>query len=163
MPLRAGWRGPKTVLRAILAYPGPVNQGLRRGRLSLRVRRALGALRPYEPERVYLFGSHARREVDRLSDVDLVVIKRTATPFLERLREVARLLPAEAGAVDVLVYTPGELDAMLARGNAFAEMIAEEGRLVDPGEPGPSRGAGARRPRTAPPLKSHRRARRPQG
>lgn len=88
------------------------------------------ALRPYDPERVYLFGSWARGEEDELSDLDVVVIKGTALPFFDRLREVARLLPAGTGGVDILVYTPEEFQAMESQGNAFAEMIAEEGRLI---------------------------------
>jgi len=59
-----------------------------------------------------------------------VVIKHTAQPFFERLREVSKLLPANIGGVDVFVYTPEEFAAMLANGNAFAEMVAEEGRLI---------------------------------
>lgn len=92
--------------------------------------RVLDALRPYGAERVYLFGSWARGEQDELSDIDLVVIKATAAPFFERLREVGRLVPADLGGVDVLVYSPEEFAEMLARGNAFAEMVVEEGRLV---------------------------------
>jgi len=88
------------------------------------------ALRRYDPERIYVFGSWARGEADELSDLDLVVIKRTTTPFLERLREVARLLPAETGGVDILVYTPDEFETMRRSGNAFVEMVAEEGQLV---------------------------------
>ncbi|MBI3301727.1 MAG: nucleotidyltransferase domain-containing protein [Deltaproteobacteria bacterium] len=94
------------------------------------IRQLLEALRPYQAERIYLFGSWARGEEDELSDLDVVVIKRTDQPFLERLREVGRLLPADLGAVDVFVYTPGEFAAMLANGNAFAEMVVEEGRLI---------------------------------
>lgn len=94
------------------------------------IRRLLAALHPYGAERIYLFGSFARGEEDELSDLDVVVIKRTDQPFLERLREVGRLLPADLGAVDVCVYTPEEFAEMLAQGNAFAEMVAEEGRLI---------------------------------
>ena len=90
----------------------------------------LEALRSYRPERIYLVGSYARGEEDELSDIDLVIIKDTAAPFLERMREVGRLLPAELGGIDLLVYSPDEFAAMLAAGNAFAEMVAEEGRLV---------------------------------
>jgi predicted nucleotidyltransferase len=92
--------------------------------------RILDALRAYDAERIYLFGSAARGEADDLSDVDLVIIKRTAQPWLDRLREVARLLPADVGGVDALVYTPEEFARMLDEGNAFAEMIAEEGRVL---------------------------------
>ncbi len=94
------------------------------------VDRLLRALRPYQAARIYLVGSYARGEEDELSDIDLVIIKDTTTPFLDRLREVGRLLPAELGRVDLLVYSPQEFSTMLAEGNAFAEMIAEEGRLI---------------------------------
>lgn len=94
------------------------------------LRRLLDALRPYGPDRVYLFGSWARGEEDDLSDLDLVIIKRTAAPFFDRLREVARLLPAGTGGVDILVYTPEEFQTMQQEGNAFAEMLVEEGRLI---------------------------------
>ncbi|RJR33274.1 MAG: nucleotidyltransferase domain-containing protein [Deltaproteobacteria bacterium] len=42
-------------------------------------------LKPYEPERIILFGSRARGEGDEYSDYDVVVIKATDQPFLERL------------------------------------------------------------------------------
>ena len=99
-------------------------------RSEARIREVVEALRAYEPESVYLFGSWARGEADDLSDLDLVVIKRTMAPFFDRLMEVGRLLPAGAGGVDVLVYTPDEFAAMQRNGNALAELIAEEGRLI---------------------------------
>jgi predicted nucleotidyltransferase len=95
-----------------------------------RVKLLVEALRPYDPECMYLFGSWARGEADDLSDVDVVVIKRTTLPFFDRLQEVARLLPPGTGGVDVLVYTPEEFAAMQRDGNAFAETIAEEGQLI---------------------------------
>lgn len=95
-----------------------------------RIEALVKALEAYQPERVYLFGSAARGEADELSDLDVVVIKRTGTPFLERLREIAKQLPIELGAVDVLVYTPEEFASMQQDGNAFAELIAQEGRLI---------------------------------
>jgi predicted nucleotidyltransferase len=98
--------------------------------LCPRVRRLLDALRPYRAERIYLFGSVARGEADELSDIDLVVIKQTDRPFLDRLREVAKLLPPDIGGVDVLVYSPEEFSTMLANGNAFAQTVVDEGQLV---------------------------------
>jgi len=85
---------------------------------------------PYSPDRVYLFGSWARGEADDLSDLDVVLIKQTPAPFMERLLEASRFLPPEIGHVDILVYTPEEFAAMVAAGNAFAEMIQEEGVLI---------------------------------
>lgn len=94
------------------------------------VKHLVDALRAYDPERVYLFGSWARGEADALSDLDIVVIKRTSAPFFDRIRDVLRLLPDDVGAVDVLVYTPEEWEAMRARGNALAEAVEEEGVLI---------------------------------
>jgi predicted nucleotidyltransferase len=90
----------------------------------------VAALRTADTERIYLVGSWARGEADELSDLDVVVIKRTTQPFLERLYEVAKLLPADIGAVDVLVYTPEEFAAMQRDENAFAQTVCEEGMLI---------------------------------
>ncbi len=95
-----------------------------------KIQQLVDVLRSYQPERVYLFGSWARGEEDELSDLDIVVIKRTTLPFFDRLREVGRLLPVEIGGADILVYTPEEFAAMQSEGNAFAQMIAEEAHLI---------------------------------
>jgi predicted nucleotidyltransferase len=87
-------------------------------------------LKAYGPEKIYLFGSWAKDEGDNLSDIDLVVIKRTKASFFRRLKEASRFLPTSAGGVDILVYTPSEFMRMQKEGNAFAEMIIEEGRLL---------------------------------
>lgn len=88
------------------------------------------ALVPYSPERIYLFGSWSRGEEDDLSDLDIVVIKRTKKPFFNRLRETVRLIPPELEGADILVYTPEEFIEMKREGNAFAEMIMEEGIII---------------------------------
>lgn len=98
--------------------------------LEERVRRLVRALAPYEPQVVYLFGSAGRQKDDELSDLDVVVLKETTVPFLDRLSEVGRLLPPEIGAVDLLVYTPAEFRRMREDGSAFAETIANEGRVI---------------------------------
>ncbi len=99
-------------------------------RYPAKVRRLLASLMPYAPERVYLFGSWARGEADDMSDLDVVLIKETRESFWDRLQAIADLLPPDLGAVDVLVYTPDEFARMVESGNAFAEMILEEGILL---------------------------------
>jgi len=69
-------------------------------------------LKQYDPERIVLFGSRVRGEADEHSDYDLVVIKRTDRPFLERLRDMVPYLVELARPVDILVYTPEEFDRM---------------------------------------------------
>ena len=44
-----------------------------------RLVRIVEALRPYAPEEIILFGSQAKGDQDAFSDVDLVIIKETAS------------------------------------------------------------------------------------
>jgi len=50
---------------------------------SSRVKLLLKAIEPYGAEKIYLFGSRARGEADALSDIDLVLIKRTRARFFQ--------------------------------------------------------------------------------
>jgi predicted nucleotidyltransferase len=79
--------------------------------------------------RIILFGSHARGEADDLSDVDIVVIQDTPLPFFERMRRLGGLLDPSWN-VDLLVYTPEELERMRREGNAFVELLDEEGVVL---------------------------------
>ena len=54
-------------------------------KLGQDVRQVVQDLMPYDPERVILFGSLARGDSDDYSDIDVMVIKRTETRFVQRL------------------------------------------------------------------------------
>lgn len=84
----------------------------------------------YQPEKVILFGSLAEGTVGEWSDIDLVIIKDTSLPFLQRLEEVALLCFAPEG-VDYLVYTPEEFAQMVAAKNPFVlKEIIEKGKVL---------------------------------
>jgi len=84
----------------------------------------------YGAEKVILFGSMANAKVSEWSDLDLVIVKDTDKPFLQRLREVALLCRAPVG-VDYLVYTPRELDQMVADRNPFIlEEVIRKGKVL---------------------------------
>lgn len=84
----------------------------------------------YHPEKVILFGSMAEGTVGEWSDIDLVIIKDTPLPFLQRLEEVALLCFAAEG-VDYLVYTPDEFAQMIAEKNPFVlKEIVEKGKVL---------------------------------
>jgi uncharacterized protein len=89
----------------------------------------LQALRPYQPQRIILFGSTARGEADADSDLDVLVIKDTPEPFVKRLELMAELCPLGVHA-DILVYTPSELKCMIEDGNPFILRALEEGRVI---------------------------------
>jgi len=94
------------------------------------------ALRPFEPEKVILYGSSARGETDEYSDIDLVIIKRTEEAFLDRLSHAARLLSRLPRSVDVLVYTPEEVERMAEERRDFILTVLEEGRVIYEGQGG---------------------------
>lgn len=89
----------------------------------------LTRLAPYNPDQVILFGSFARNESDELSDIDLVIIKETQDDFFTRIHKAMQILDFRT-AIDILVYTPSELEAMKERGNAFIEPVFAEGILL---------------------------------
>lgn len=66
----------------------------------------------YGPDRIILFGSHARGSADAHSDYDIALIKRTDKPFLDRLLEMAPYRTRLGRAVDILVYTPEEFEQL---------------------------------------------------
>lgn len=90
-----------------------------------RLGRLVDLLRPYDPERIILFGSRARGQADAYSDYDVIVVKRTDRPFMERLLEVARNLAPFDRVVEALVYTPEEFARMPDIG--FGWMVRQEG------------------------------------
>ena len=75
------------------------------------VRRVVAGLIGYQPQKIILFGSAARGETDEFSDIDLIVAKETEERFFQRLLDVTAYLPKDV-AIDVLVYTPGEIEGM---------------------------------------------------
>ncbi len=95
-----------------------------------KLKRLVKNLLNYEPERIYLIGSWTRGEGDDLSDFDLIIIKKTQIPFLDRFKEISKMLVLEEGGVDIIVYTPEEFEKMCQQGNAYAEMIIEAGQII---------------------------------
>ena len=85
-------------------------------------------LRRYGVEAAYVFGSWARGDADRLSDIDLIVVARSRRPFVDRFRDFPELLRAPAG-IELLVYTPDEF-ARLRRTNRFIRHVLREARRV---------------------------------
>lgn len=85
----------------------------------------------YRPERVYLFGSHARGETGPDSDYDImVVIPHSDQPAYRRAQHAHGLLWDLGRAVDVLVWTH---DAFVSREHIKASLpatILREGKLL---------------------------------
>lgn len=102
----------------------------RHSQLDSELQRYLPLLRDqYQPEKVILFGSLATGETWEWSDIDLVIVKDTKQRFLDRIKEVIRLLQPRVG-VDILVYTPQEF-AQLSNERAFVRAeIQAKGKVL---------------------------------
>jgi predicted nucleotidyltransferase len=101
-----------------------------RDKLRAKVTAAIQRIvRGYQPERIVLFGSFARGDFHEDSDVDLLIVKDTTESPLRRMDAVLDHCEGDI-AVEALIYTPAELEAMLRRGSSFLEQALAEGRIV---------------------------------
>ncbi len=92
------------------------------------VRRLVDA---YRPERIYLFGSHARGEATPDSDFDLMVIVPNQAPHERRRSRLAyQVLWGTGAAADVLVWTREAFDSRLHLKASLPATVVREGRLV---------------------------------
>ena len=83
-----------------------------------------------QPEKVILFGSRARGDSRPNSDFDVLVIKESTEPRFRRsipLYAALADLPAE---VEVLVYTPEEVQEWSAVPQAFVTTAVREGTTI---------------------------------
>ena len=87
-------------------------------------------VKKYNPDRIILFGSRAKGNSDKGSDIDLVIVKETKEPPLDRHIEVETLLADRAVPIDILVYTPDEIRHLYSIGSPFVEELMEKGRLL---------------------------------
>ena len=87
-------------------------------------------VRAYPFERIVLFGSHATGRSQWDSDLDLLVVWQTDLSPLERALETRRLLAGIDCPLDVVVYTPAELDYWQEAPSSFASQILAEGTTL---------------------------------
>ena len=71
------------------------------------VRRLVEAI---DPDKIILFGSRARGDSHGQSDVDLLIIKSAEEPHLKQTGRAYRALWGISVQVDILWYTPEEVD-----------------------------------------------------
>ena len=81
-------------------------------------------------ERVVLFGSHARGEANENSDVDLMIIANSDLPRFKRSRKLYTLVKPYPFSMDLLVYTPQEVEKAKRSPVTFVSMILKEGKTL---------------------------------
>ncbi len=84
-------------------------------------------LRRHRVHEAYVFGSWARGDADRLSDIDLIVVAPSERPFVDRFRDYGDVLRAPA-PVDLIVYTPEEFTQQRRR--RFVRHVLRDSRRI---------------------------------
>lgn len=86
----------------------------------------------YRPEKIILFGSYAYGKPSADSDLDLLIIKRTAERFIDRWTSVRKIVsdPERLIPFEPLVLTPHEVEVRLAIGDQFIEEIITKGEVL---------------------------------
>jgi predicted nucleotidyltransferase len=84
----------------------------------------------YQPEKIVVFGSWAWGEPDADSDLDLLVIKDSKLRRDKRGTEVRKLFASRRFPLDVLVYTPQEVEKCLTMKGSFIRHVLDQGKVV---------------------------------
>lgn len=82
------------------------------------------------PRRIVLFGSRARGDARRNSDLDLLIIEDSELPRYRRPPRYLRALVGVFPAKDIVVWTPAEVNAWRDVPNAFITSALREGRTL---------------------------------
>ena len=91
------------------------------------VRRLVTAI---QPERIILFGSRARGNSRAGSDVDLLVIAHSDQPRYRRAGPLYGILSDILTPMDILVYTPQEVEEWSGVSQAFVTTAVREGTVL---------------------------------
>ena len=84
----------------------------------------------YKPDKIILFGSAARGELEPDSDVDFLIIKKDSPLYgADRIRELSGMIDRNI-PVDFLVYLPDEFDQRIQMEDPFLKAILKEGRVL---------------------------------
>jgi predicted nucleotidyltransferase len=103
---------------------------LMRKKLKKIEKQIIEALKPYNPEKILLFGSRAGKKFKRDSDFDLLLVKETKKSPSERIPEARLHLLKINFPFDVLVMTPREIKKRLKMGDFFIEEILKKGKVL---------------------------------
>ncbi len=83
----------------------------------------------FKPEKIILFGSYAYGKPTMRSDVDLLVVMPFEGSYFHQVRTIRRRLNL-ALPMDMLIYTPAEIQYRLEIGDSFVREIVERGKVL---------------------------------
>lgn len=84
----------------------------------------------FHPRRIILFGSHARGQAGPDSDLDLFIEMETPQRPPERAIAISAIFGLHPWPMDLLVYTPEEVEQLRGRSGTLLSVIEREGRVL---------------------------------
>jgi len=87
----------------------------------------------FDTREIVLFGSRAEGRAATDSDADLLVVMKTDLPFYERGAAIRRAIRPCALPLDLLVFTPEELEPLVSEPLSFVGRILRTGKVLHSG------------------------------
>ena len=84
----------------------------------------------FDPEKIILFGSHARGLADSDSDIDLMIVLETSMPPHKRAVPIRRILTGPGIPKDIIVKTPEEFKRFRNIAGSIVCSAARQGRIL---------------------------------
>ena len=84
----------------------------------------------YNPDKIILFGSYAAGNPNDDSDLDLFVIKDSDLPRPQRTVQVRKMLYGSMIPIDLIVYTPKEIDESKENKFSFVYKVLNTGKTL---------------------------------
>jgi len=79
---------------------------------------------------VILFGSYARGDANENSDVDFMIIAESDLPRYKRSRELYKIFKPYPFGMDLIVYTPQEIEKAKKSPISFVSNVLREGKTL---------------------------------
>jgi len=106
--------------------------------LNKKLKQIIKDLNPYQPDKVILYGSYAKGNPKKESDIDLLIIKKTDKDYFENVREICQLLRPKKyygtskyiKGIDPIIYTPSQIKKRIMINDFFIKDILKEGKII---------------------------------
>jgi len=86
-------------------------------------------IKKFKIKKIIIFGSFARGDYHKGSDLDLIIVGEFKERFIDRIGKIIELNDSDL-EIDVMVYTEEEFQKMIKERRPFIEQALEEGIVV---------------------------------
>lgn len=86
-------------------------------------------VKKFNLKKIIIFGSFARGDYHKGSDLDLIIVGEFKDRFIDRIGKIIELNDSDL-EIDVMVYTEEEFQKMIKERRPFIEQALEEGIVV---------------------------------